>query len=291
VPSGTPVWRPSGQIKPPDAAVPSFGPTRALDYEAELGLFVGAGNQRGHPIDVDDAEGHLFGVCLVNDWSARDVQTWEYQPLGPFLAKNFITSISPWIVTEEALAPFRVRAFARPSGDPAPLPYLTHHRAPDRAGVDITIEAWLTSRRMRAEGVAAVRLGRSSTRDLYWTPGQLVAHHTSNGCDLRPGDLLATGTVSGATRDALGCLLEQTRRGATPITLPTGEQRTFLEDGDALTLRGYCAREGAVRIGLGGGGLTRGECARDDRPTEFQASGPGPARPAFSRHRRDSSLR
>jgi len=251
VPSGAAVSRPSGQIKSADATAPSFGPTRALDYEAELGLFVAMGNALGQPIDVDDAEAHLFGVCLVNDWSARDIQMWEYQPLGPFLAKNFVTTISPWVVTAEALAPFRVPAFTRPAGDPAPLPYLTHQRGVERAALDITIDAWLSSRRMRSDGVAAVRLSRSNTRDLYWTPGQLVAHHTSNGCDLRPGDLLATGTVSGPTPDALGCLLELTRRGAAPITLPTGERRTFLEDGDEITLRGYCAREGAVRIGLG----------------------------------------
>jgi fumarylacetoacetase len=222
-----------------------------LDYEAELGLFIATGNPLGQPIAIDDAEAHVFGVCLVNDWSARDIQMWEYQPLGPFLAKSFITTISPWVVTEEALAPFRVPAFVRPAGDPAPLPYLTHRRAADQAAFDITLEVWLTSQRMRAGGSPPVRLSRSRTRDLYWTPGQLIAHHTSNGCDLRPGDLLATGTVSGPTPDAFGCLLELTRRGAAPITLPTGERRSFLEDGDEITLRGYCVRDGAVRIGLG----------------------------------------
>jgi len=222
-----------------------------LDYEAELGLLIATGNALGEPIAIDDAESHLFGVCLVNDWSARDVQAWEYQPLGPFLAKNFATTISPWVVTVDALAPFRVPPFNRSTGDPAPLPYLTPHHTADEAGVDITIETLLTSRRMREQNVPPVRLGRCSTRELYWTPGQLVTHHTSTGCNLQPGDLLATGTVSGPTRDSLGCLLELTKRGATPLSLPTGEQRTFLEDGDEVTLRGYCARSGAVGIGLG----------------------------------------
>jgi fumarylacetoacetase len=249
--SGTPIRRPSGQTKATDAATPSFGPTRSLDYEAELGLLIATGNALGQPIPIDDAAAHLFGVCLVNDWSARDIQTWEYQPLGPFLAKNFATTISPWVVTVDALAPFRVPPFMRPPGDPAPLPYLTHHRDVDQAALDVTIETLLTSRRMREEGIPAIRLGQCSTRELYWTPGQLVAHHTSTGCNLRPGDLLATGTVSGPTRDSLGCLLEITQRGATPLSLPTGERRTFLADGDEVTLRGYCARAGVVGIGLG----------------------------------------
>ena len=259
--SGTPIRRPSGQTKAADAASPSVGPTRSMDYEAELGLFVATGNTLGEPIAIDDAASHLFGVCLVNDWSARDIQAWEYQPLGPFLAKNFATTISPWVVTVDALEPFRVPPFSRPTGDPQPLPYLTHHRAVDEAGLDITIETLLTSRRMREQNVPAVRLGRCSTRELYWTPGQLVTHHTSTGCNLQPGDLLATGTVSGPTRDSLGCLLELTKRGAVPLSLPTGEQRTFLEDGDEVTLRGYCARAGAVGIGLG-------ECRGQVRGTE-----------------------
>lgn len=249
--SGTAIPRPSGQMKPGDATAPVFGPARALDYEAELGLYVAAGNPLGQPIPIDEAEAHLFGVCLVNDWSARDIQAWEYQPLGPFLAKNFATSVSPWVVTEAALEPFRVPAFQRAPGDPSPLPYLTHQRDLEHVAVDITLEVWLTSPRMREQDVPAIRLSQCSTRELYWTPGQLVAHHTSNGCNLEPGDLLATGTVSGPTRDTLGCLLELTRRGAEPLTLPTGEKRTFLEDGDEVTLRGYCARSGAVRIGLG----------------------------------------
>ncbi|SRR5579883_1128697 len=248
--SGTPVRRPSGQCKPADAAAPSVGPTRALDYEAELGFFVGRGNALGEPVALDDAADRLFGICLVNDWSARDIQSWEYQPLGPFLAKNFATSVSPWVVTLEALAPFRTEAAPRPPGDPAPLPYLTGTR-PDASAVDLTIEVWLSSDRMRAEGRAPMRLSAGSARDLYWTPAQLIAHHTVTGCNLQPGDLVATGTVSGPTSDSLGCLLEITRRGASPLTLPTGEQRAFLADGDEVTLRGYCARAGARRIGLG----------------------------------------
>ena len=249
--SGTPVTRPSGQTKAADSAAPIFGPTRSLDYEAELGLFVAAGNAREHPIRIDDAESHVFGVCLVNDWSARDVQAWEYQPLGPFLAKNFATTISPWVVTLEALEPFRTPPFQRPAGDPSPLPYLTHGRDIERAGLAVTLEVWLSSRQMRDKKLPPVRLSRSTTQDLYWTPGQLVAHHSSNGCNLLPGDLLATGTVSGPSPDALGCLLELTKRGAAPLTLPSGERRAFLEDGDEVTLRGYCARDGAARIGLG----------------------------------------
>jgi fumarylacetoacetase len=249
--SGTPVTRPSGQIRTTDSAAPTFGPTRSLDYEAELGLFVATGNSLGHPVRIEEAESHLFGVCVVNDWSARDVQSWEYQPLGPFLAKNFATTISPWVVTLDALQPFRTSAFQRPAGDPSPLPYLTQTRDTERVGLDITLEVWLSSRQMRDKKLPALRMSRSTTRELYWTPGQLLAHHTSNGCNLQPGDLLATGTVSGPTPDALGCLLELTKRGATPLTLPSGERRAFLEDGDEVTIRGYCSRDGAARIGLG----------------------------------------
>lgn len=249
--SGSIVRRPVGQAKPADASAPVVGPTRALDYEAEVGFLVGPGSELGQSVSVDDAESHLFGVCLVNDWSARDVQTWEYQPLGPFLGKNFATTISPWVVTLEALAPFRVPPFRRPAGDPAPLPYLTQTRDADAASLDLSVEVYVSSRLMRERGMAASRLSKSNVRDLYWTPAQLVAHHTVNGCNLRPGDLLASGTVSGPSRDALGCLLELTRRGAEPLTLPSGEERRFLEDGDEVTLRGQCARDGAVSIGLG----------------------------------------
>jgi fumarylacetoacetase len=251
VPSGTPVRRPRGQIKDPKADAPVYAPTRSLDYEMEVGCFVGEGNALGTPVPIADAESHLFGLCLVNDWSARDVQSWEYQPLGPFLAKNFATTVSPWVVTLEALEPFRVPAAPRPAGDPPPLPYLTSPANQARGGVDVTVEVHLASARMRAEGVAPMRLSRGRVADLYWTPAQMLAHHTSNGCNLQPGDLFASGTVSGPTKDARGCLLELTWRGAEPLTLPTGETRTFLEDGDEVIMRGYAEREGAVRIGFG----------------------------------------
>jgi fumarylacetoacetase len=249
--SGTAVHRPNGQTKAADAPAPTFGPTRSLDYEAEVGLIVGAGNALGTPVAIDEAESHLVGLCLVNDWSARDVQTWEYQPLGPFLAKSFATTVSPWVVTLDALEPFRVPAFARPDGDPAPLPYLVSPENTRRGCIDITLEVLLRSDRMRASHIAPVSLSRSRFADLYWTPAQMVAHHTSNGCNLRPGDLLASGTISGPTPDALGCLLELTARGTRPLTLPTGERRGFLEDGDEVTLRATCHRNGACRIGFG----------------------------------------
>ena len=251
VPSGTAVRRPTGQTKAPDATAPTVGPTRALDYEAEIGLFVGPGTTLGEPVGIDDAESHLFGVCLVNDWSARDIQTWEYQPLGPFLSKSFATTVSPWVVTFDALAPFRVAPSTRPAGDPAPLAYLASAHDVGTAGIDLSIDVTLRTPEMRDRGMPAVRLSRSNARDLYWTPAQLLTHHTSNGCNLRPGDLLATGTISGPTPDALGSLLELTRRGATPLSLPTGEQRAFLEDGDEVVMRGSCERPGAVRIGFG----------------------------------------
>jgi fumarylacetoacetase len=249
--SGTPVPRPSGQSKAPDAESPSFGPSRSLDYEMELGLFVGPGNPLGEPVPIEQAEERIFGFCLVNDWSARDIQAWEYQPLGPFLAKNFATTISPWVVTPEALEPFRVPAFSRSAGDPAPLPYLQSQRNESSGGLDIVVEVYLASARMRDASMAPIRLSRGRVADLYWTPAQMLAHHTSNGCNLRPGDLLATGTVSGLERESRGCLLELTWRGAEPLTLPTGESRRFLEDGDEVIMRGFCAREGAARIGLG----------------------------------------
>jgi fumarylacetoacetase len=251
VPSGTPVRRPMGQSRAPDAPAPSFGPSRSLDYEMELGLFVAGGNALGEPVPIGRAEERIFGFCLVNDWSARDLQAWEYQPLGPFLAKNFATTISPWVVTLEALEPFRAPAAARPPGDPAPLPYLDSRKNAEAGAVAVTVEVYLSSARMRQAGMAPLRLSRGSAADLYWTPAQLVAHHTSNGCDLRPGDLLATGTISGPTKEARGSLLELTWRGAEPLTLPTGETRKFLEDGDEVIMRGFCEREGAVRIGFG----------------------------------------
>jgi fumarylacetoacetase len=251
VASGTPVRRPRGQIKGPGDEPPVFAPSRALDYEMEVGCYVGPGNALGDPIALDRAADHLFGVSLVNDWSARDIQTWEYQPLGPFLAKSFATTVSPWVVTFDALEPYRVPAFERPPGDPGPLPYLDSASDRSRGGVDLTVEAHLLTSRMREAGLSPHRLSRGNMTDLYWTVGQMLAHHTSNGCNLRPGDLFATGTISGPTKDARGCLLELTSRGSEPIELPTGETRRFLEDGDEVIMRGYCERAGAVRIGFG----------------------------------------
>lgn len=249
--SGTEVRRPNGQTKKPDADAPVFGPSRMLDYELEVGFYVGEGNRLGTAVSVGEAKQHIFGLCLLNDWSARDVQAWEYQPLGPFLAKSFATAVSPWVVTMEALESFRTAAFARPEGDPKPLPYLSDAEDQRRGGLDVTLEVWLRTARMRGEGAEAVRVSKGNMRDLYWTVAQMLAHHTSNGCNLQAGDLLGTGTVSGAEVGTQGCLLEITRRGAHPLELPNGEQRTFLEDGDEVILRGYCEREGHARIGFG----------------------------------------
>jgi fumarylacetoacetase len=249
--SGTPVRRPHGQLKDPDAPAPVFAPSRALDYEMEVGCFVGRGNPLGTSVSIEEAEDHLFGLCLVNDWSARDIQTWEYQPLGPFLAKNFATTVSPWVVTLEALEPFRVPAFERPTGDPAPLPYLESPQNRRRGGVDVMLEVSLHTARMRDAGLPPQQLSRSRMADLYWTLAQMFTHHTSNGCNLQPGDLFATGTISGPGKDARGCLLELTWRGSEPIVLPTGESRKFLEDGDEVIMRGFCERPGTTRIGFG----------------------------------------
>jgi fumarylacetoacetase len=249
--SGTAFKRPRGQTRAPDAASPSFGPARRLDYELELGFFVGTGNALGEPIPMAEAEDHLFGVCLLNDWSARDVQAWEYQPLGPFLAKNFATTISPWIVTMEALAPFRA-PFQRPAGDPEPMPYLDAPANREHGAIDIVLEVYLQTPGMRAANQAPARLTRGRTVDAaYWTAAQLVAHHTVTGCNLQPGDLLGSGTLSGPALDAAGSLLELSAGGKQPITLSNGEKRTFLEDGDTLIMRAYCERAGATRIGFG----------------------------------------
>ena len=247
--SGAEIRRPRGQTKPPSAAEPEFGPSRSIDYELEVGLFVGTGNGLGKPIPIAEAEQHIFGLCLVNDWSARDIQSWEYQPLGPFLAKSFATTISPWIVPMAALAPYRVPAAERASGDPAPLPYLNSPTS-GRDGVDLTLEVYLQSAQMRKAGMEPVRMSRANLRDLYWTPAQLLTHHASNGCNLRPGDLLATGTISGPEEGSEGCLLEMKHR-AELVHLPTGEVRTFLENGDQVTFRAYALREGLPRIGFG----------------------------------------
>ena len=249
--SGTTIYRPGGQSKPAGSDRPAFGPTKSLDYEMEVGMFVGTGNAQGNPITLQNAESHIFGLCLVNDWSARDIQAWEAQPLGPFLAKNFATTISPWVVTMEALAPFRVPAFKRPEVDPEPLPYLSSGENRESGGIDLHLEVLLSSARMRHESIPPLRMGRGNLRDLYWTFAQMLTHHASNGCNLRPGDLLASGTVSGPAEDARGCMLELTRNGAEPTHLPTGETRDFLAEGDEVILRGWCEREGYTRIGFG----------------------------------------
>jgi fumarylacetoacetase len=249
--SGTPVRRPLGQTSADGKGAPSFGPSARLDYEAEIGFLIGTGNVLGEPVAIRQAEQLIFGLCLLNDWSARDIQAWEYQPLGPFLSKNFATSLSPWVVTLEALAPYRVGSASRAEGDPAPLPYLSDSGEAERGAIDVQLEVLLRTRRMRDENRPGARLSMSTLADLYWTPAQLVAHHTSNGCNLRPGDLLGSGTVSGASRDARGCLLELTWRGTEPLRLPNGEERRFLEDGDEVTLRGWCERDGFARIGFG----------------------------------------
>jgi fumarylacetoacetase len=249
VTSGSEIRRPSGQTKPPQAEQPTFGPSRSLDYELEAGIFIGPGNALGEPITIGEAAQHIFGLCLLNDWSARDMQAWEYQPLGPFLAKNFATTISPWIVTMEALEPYRVTMDTRPAGDPAPLPYLTSNIA-ERDAFDVTLEVYLESRIMRVAELAPMRLSRGNLRDLYWSIAQLVTHHASNGCNLRAGDLLATGTISGPQEGSEGCLLEMKHR-TEQVRLPTGETRTFLEDGDEVVFRAFAEREGLPRIGFG----------------------------------------
>ena len=251
VASGSAIRRPSGQTRDEGQPAPEFGPTRRLDYELEVGAFVAGGNPLGRPIDIADAERYVAGLCLVNDWSARDVQAWEYQPLGPFLAKNFATTVSPWLVSLDALAPFRAPAYARPAGDPAPLPYLRDDANERSGGIAITLEVLLASQRMREQGTPPARVSVGSFTSMYWTLAQLVAHHTSNGCNLQPGDLLASGTVSGDAPDSRGCLLERTWRGTEPFALPSGETRRFLEDGDEVILRAWCERDGFRRIGFG----------------------------------------
>jgi len=249
--SGTAVKRPQGQRKPANETVPSYGPSRNLDFELELGLYVGVPSELSATVPVGKAAEHIFGFCLLNDWSARDIQGWEYQPLGPFLGKNFATTVSPWVVTQEALAPFRVPAFVRPQGDPAPLPYLDDPADRAQGGFDIAVEAYLASEKMRAAGAAPLRITRSSFKTTYWTVAQMVAHHASNGCNLVTGDLFGSGTVSGPEPGSQGCLLEITARGKEPIALPGGEQRAFIEDDDEIIFRGYAEKPGYPRIGLG----------------------------------------
>jgi fumarylacetoacetase len=249
--SGTDIKRPKGQNRSDAEKPPVFIPAKNLDYEMELGFFVGRGNELGQPIPIAEAEEHIFGMCLVNDWSARDIQAWEYQPLGPFLAKNFATTISPFVVTMEALAPFRTAAFERPVGDPEPLDYLNDENNRKFGGLDINFEVYIQTERMRNENIEPHLLSRSNAKDLYWTVGQMLTHHASNGCNLQTGDLIASGTVSGREKDERGCLLELTWRGTEPIELPSGETRRFLEDGDEIIMKGYCEREGFRRIGFG----------------------------------------
>ncbi|MEO8136871.1 MAG: fumarylacetoacetase [Betaproteobacteria bacterium] len=248
--SGHPVVRPSGQSKAPDAAAPSFGPSRRLDFELELGAFVALPNPLGTPVSMRSAEEHLFGLVLFNDWTARDIQAWEYQPLGPFLSKNFASTVSPWMVTLEALAPFRA-PFVRTDGDPAPLPYLDAPLNREHGAVDVRLEVLLRTAAMRKAHAPAQRLMQSNFRDSYWTLAQLVAHHTVNGCNLQPGDLFGTGTQSGPQPGQGGSMLELSLGGKQPMTLANGEQRSFLEDGDTVILRGRCERQGYRGIGFG----------------------------------------
>jgi len=247
--SGTPVRRPHGQTVASDDGPPSFGPSKLLDHELEMGVFFGGqGNALGERIPVAAARGHLFGCVIVNDWSARDVQKWEYQPLGPFNAKNFCTSVSPWVVTLEALRPFCVPGPARREGDPAVLDYL---RCADDFVVDVKLEVLVASAAMQEQGMAPTRISLGTFADMYWTMSQMLAHHTSTGCNMRPGDLLASGTISGPAKESRGCMLERTWRGTEPVTLGDGTERRFLQDGDEVIIRGWCEGHGARRIGFG----------------------------------------
>ena len=248
--SGQQFHRPRGQTLKPGATVPDFGPTARLDYELEMAAWVGMDNALGAPVSIANAEDHLFGLTLLNDWSARDVQAWEYQPLGPFLAKNFATTVSPWLVTMEALAPFR-SAFTRSADDPQPMAYLDSEANRSAGALNVQLEVWLQTPAMRAAGTAGERLSQSNMRDAYWTLAQLVAHHTVNGCNLRAGDVLGTGTLSGPAPEQGGSLLELTQGGKQPLTLANGETRTFLQDGDTIILRGACEAAGVRRIGFG----------------------------------------
>jgi fumarylacetoacetase len=248
--SGQAFHRPVGQTMPPGATQPTFGPSERLDIELELGIFVGTGNSLGDRIAMSEAENHVFGICLLNDWSARDIQAWEYQPLGPFLSKNFATTISPWIVTLEALAPYRL-PFERPAGEPQPLPYLDSEDNRRAGAFDIQLQVGIQTPAMRKAGQGDATICRTSYRHAYWTVAQMVAHHTVNGCNLQPGDLFGSGTLSGPTLDQAGALVELTVGGKQPLQLPNGEARTYLQDEDAVVLRGWCEKAGAARIGFG----------------------------------------
>ena len=248
--SGQCFHRPIGQLKPAELDAPALGPCKRLDYELELGILIGAGNLPGAPIAVDQAEAHVFGLCLLNDWSARDIQAWEYQPLGPFLSKSFASTLSPWVVTLEALAPFR-KPFTRPANDPQPLTYLSSTQNSNSGSVDIALQVLIQTEKMREQRQPPQSLSCSNFRDSYWTIAQLVAHHTINGCNLRPGDLLGSGTQSGPAQEESGSMLELSQGGKQPVTLNNGEQRAFIEDGDSIVLRAHCQAAGAVRIGFG----------------------------------------
>lgn len=249
--SGEPVVRPRGQTRAPDAEAPSFGPSKRLDFELELGVWIGSGNALGDAIAIADAPQHVGGFCLLNDWSARDFQAWEYQPLGPFLAKNFHTTVSAWIVTPEALAPFRAAQAPRLEGDPKPLPYLWNDADQAQGGLSLELEVSLRTAKMRDQNLPAVTISRSHTRHMYWTVAQILTHHASNGCNLQPGDLLGTGTLSGPDKDASGSLLELSDGGKSPIALPSDETRTFLEDGDEIILSARARADGFAYIGFG----------------------------------------
>ncbi len=264
VPTGTPVRRPRGQTRPDAEAPPMFGPSKSLDYELELGALVCGENALGETVPLARAEERIFGLCLLNDWSARDIQSWEYVPLGPFLAKSFATTVGGWVITLDALEPFRIAAFTRPEGDPAPLAYLSDPADRSQGGFDITLEVWIRTAAMRAADSAAVRLSSGSFESMYWTVAQLLAHHSSNGCNLRPGDLIGSGTISGLEKSSRGCLLELAARGAEPVQLSSGESRSFLADGDEVIFRAWCARDGAARIGFG-------ECRGEIRPASPEA--------------------
>ena len=248
--SGHRFYRPVGQTKAPDATAPTFGPSKRLDYELELGIFVGPGNTPGSRVPLEEAESHVFGLCVLNDWSARDIQAWEYQPLGPFLAKNFASTVSPWIVTLEALEPFRC-PWTRDASEPQPRPYLDSPDNRERGALDVELEVCLETAKARAQGKGEMRLSQGNFRHAYWSAFQMLAHHASNGCNLQPGDLLGTGTQSGPDPKDVGSMLELTSGGKSPVTLPTGETRSFIEDGDTVIMRAWCARPGYPRIGFG----------------------------------------
>ena len=249
--SGTPVTRPNGQSKAPDAEAPEFGPCKRLDYELELAFYTGPGNDLGEPILLDETGDHIFGLSILNDWSARDIQGWEYQPLGPFLGKNFASTVSPWVVTLEALAPYRTRAWKRPDNDPDPLPYLSSEGNEKWGGLDIKMSVAVASAKMRSAGMPPNIIGEANFKDMYWTIFQMLAHHTSGGCNTRPGDLMGSGTASGTRPGTYGSLQEVSKAGLETFELPSGETRTFLEDGDEVVMTAYCSSGGYARIGFG----------------------------------------